>query len=331
MSDPQIAASAVHHRPLKVGLFLPFTERMMDGATPRWADLLALARRAEEVGLDSLWLGDHLLVRGDETIGAWEGWSLLAALAAATRRVTLGPLVACTGFRSPALLAKMADTLDEISGGRLVLGLGAGYIESEYRAFGYPYDQRVSRFAEALTIITTLLRAGRIDFVGRYYQARECELRPRGPRPTGPPILVGALGSGERMLRLTAEHVDAWNGWLVHGRNRPAAVPALRASVDAACRAVGREPATLERTVTIAVNPTGGDESAHTFPRGIVPLTGAPGVLAATLRSFAREGIAHIQLVLRPCTLASIEALAPVLDDLDRGSGAVAASARPIS
>src|SRR5262245_56951853 len=135
--------SSAPTRPIKVGLFMPFAERMMDGATPRWADLLAMAHLAEEAGLDSLWLGDHLLVQADVPLGVWEGWTLLTALAADTRRVTIGPLVLATSFRNPALLAKMADTLDEVSGGRLVLGLGAGYVESEYRAFGYPYDHRV--------------------------------------------------------------------------------------------------------------------------------------------------------------------------------------------
>src|SRR5262249_11819737 len=153
-------------RPLKVGLFLPFAENMIDGKSPRWSDLVSMAQCAEDVGFDSLWLGDHLVIRSDQpipwasgakNIGTWECWSVLSALAAVTRRVELGPLVTCTGFRNPALIARMADTVDEISGGRLILGLGAGYHEPEYRAFGYPYDHRASRFAEALTIIHTLL------------------------------------------------------------------------------------------------------------------------------------------------------------------------------
>jgi alkanesulfonate monooxygenase SsuD/methylene tetrahydromethanopterin reductase-like flavin-dependent oxidoreductase (luciferase family) len=213
----------------------------------------------------------------------------------------------------------MADTVDEISGGRLVLGLGSGYVEREYRAFGYPFDHRVGRFAEALVIVTTLLRPGRVDFNGTYYQARECALRPRGPRPAGPPILIGALGTGPRMLRLTAEHADAWNGWLVRGESHPRAVPALREAVDAACRAAGRNPATLERTVAVAISPAGAAVSPRAFPPpgAVVPLAGTPEELAAALRAFAAEGIAHIQLVPRPCTPASVEALAPVLALLD--------------
>jgi len=146
---------------------------MAAGETLRWAELLAMAQTAEAVGFDSLWLADHLLMRfslpdlEDRIIGAWDCWSLLAALAAGTERIALGTLVSCTGYRNPALLAKMADTIDEISGGRLILGLGAGWYEPEYRAFGYPYDHRVSRFAEALQIIVPLLRTGTVDVQGQ--------------------------------------------------------------------------------------------------------------------------------------------------------------------
>ncbi len=180
-------------RALKVGLVLPQFEDLMAGRTARWNDLLAMARRAEALGFDSLWLVDHLLYRfpfDDDTQpprGLWECWSLLAALATATERVELGTIVACTSFRNPALLAKMADTVDEISGGRLILGLGAGYHAFEFRAFGYPADRLFGRFEEALTIIRGLLRDGHVDFAGSYYQAHDCELRPRGPDPAARP------------------------------------------------------------------------------------------------------------------------------------------------
>ena len=147
----------------------------------------------------------------------------------------------------------MADTVDEISGGRLILGLGAGDYEDEHRAFGMRWDHRVSRFAEALAIIHPLLRHGRVDFAGEYYQARDCELRPRGPRPAGPPILIGALAHGPRMLDLTARYADVWNGWIADRRTHPDVVPPLREAVDAACRAVGRDPATLGRSLTVGV------------------------------------------------------------------------------
>jgi probable F420-dependent oxidoreductase len=306
-------------RPLKVGIFLPFAEYMMDRQTPRWNDLLTMTQRAETLAFDSVWLGDHLFARfpepqdwldGHSTSGAWDCWSLLAALAAVTTRIEIGPLVACTSFHNPALLAKKASTVEEISGGRLILGLGAGWLEPEYHAFGFPFDHRVSRFEEAFTIIRTLLRDGQIDFDGTYYQARECELRPRGPRAAGPPILIGSVSP--RMLRLAARHADQWNGW-IPDRSRVEEVAPLRRMVDAACEEVGRNPATLERTVTISVNPTQQRGSADT---GI--LTGSPEVLAETLRAFAREGISHIQISFEPMTLASIEAFAPTLELLDR-------------
>src|SRR5829696_9057284 len=216
-----------------------------------------MAKRAEEAGFDSFWVPDHLLFRFPDVHqqGAWDAWSLLAALAATTKTMEIAPLVACSSFRNPALIAKMADTVDEISGGRLILGLGAGWHEPEYSAFGYPFDHRASRFAEALTIITTLLREGQIDFAGDYYQARDCELRPRGPRPGGPPILVaGGTPAGPRMVRLGVERADMWNQWLVWGRSWPDAIPPLRELVDAACTASGRDPASLERTVAIQVD-----------------------------------------------------------------------------
>ncbi|GHO58534.1 LLM class flavin-dependent oxidoreductase [Ktedonobacter robiniae] len=171
-------------RPLKVGINLPITEGALAGKTARWADLFAIASQAEVLGFDSLWVPDHLLLQWQEhTQGIWECWSLLAALAAVTHRVELGSLVACTAFRNPALLAKMVDTIDEISGGRLILGLGAGWDGPEQQAFDIKTDHRVDRFEEALQIIVPLLRTGRVDFAGKYYQARDCELRPAGHAP----------------------------------------------------------------------------------------------------------------------------------------------------
>ena len=303
-------------RPLKVGIQLPEVEREV-----RWPELLAMARLAEDAGFDSLWVGDHLLYR-DAGLGArgpWEAWSLLAGLAAATTRIALGPLVACTSFSSPAMLAKKAATVDEISGGRLVLGLGAGWNETDYTAFDFPYDHRIGRFEEAFTIIRTLLRDGSIDFAGRYYSVHDCELLPRSARPGGPPLMVGS--SGERMLRITIPHVDAWNAWFADTGNSPAGVAGLREKVDTACREAGRDPAAVERTVAVLVGLSGGTgrPGGDLAQRGIVPLRGTSDELADAFRAYAREGIAHLQLVLDPITLAAIEELAPALEALDRG------------
>jgi alkanesulfonate monooxygenase SsuD/methylene tetrahydromethanopterin reductase-like flavin-dependent oxidoreductase (luciferase family) len=244
---------------------------------------------------------------------------MLAAIAASTARIELGPLVACTNFHNPALLAKQAATIDELSGGRLVLGLGAGWNETEFRAYGFPFDHRIDRFEEAFTIIRTLLREGAIDFDGRWYQARDCELLPRGPRPAGPPLMIGS--KGPRMLRATMAHADSWNVWYSDIENRPEGVPPVRDLVDEACREVGRDPADVERTVAVLVRlPHGGGRLQGSTAHGqIAPLNGDPVELAESLRSFARQGIAHVQLVLEPITLDAIRGIAPALLELDRG------------
>jgi alkanesulfonate monooxygenase SsuD/methylene tetrahydromethanopterin reductase-like flavin-dependent oxidoreductase (luciferase family) len=265
-------------RPLKIGLNLPTVEGTLAGKTATWADLLAFAQRAEALGFDSLWVPDHLLLKWQEqTRGIWECWSLLAAMAAATSRVELGPLVTCAAFRSPALLAKMADTVDAISGGRLILGLGAGWNGLEYRAFGVPGDHRVDRFEEALQIIAPLLRTGRVDFAGQYYQARGAELRPRGQRPGGPPILIGA--KGPRMLRLAATYADLWNA--EGPLHRPNEFAPLRAAGDNACAEVGRDPTTLGRSASVVVDLP----MAHGRGRQTAPAQGAQPVATSPRRS----------------------------------------------
>jgi alkanesulfonate monooxygenase SsuD/methylene tetrahydromethanopterin reductase-like flavin-dependent oxidoreductase (luciferase family) len=309
----------------KLGIILPEGEGDLDGRTPRWADYRAMARLAEDVGFDSLWFVDHLIYRNDASgrppQGAWECWSVLAALAAATDRVELGSLVTATSFRNPALLAKIADTVDEISGGRLVLGLGAGWNEPEYRMFGFPYDHRVDRFAEAFAIIHGLLRDGAVDFEGRYYAARECELRPRGPSAAR--TADHDRLAGPRMLRLTLPHVPIWNGWLAGTDSRPDAYPPLREAVDAACREVGRDLAAVERTVSISVDPSGRREfPEHWYLEGDLAaasaLTGGTAEIAAGIRAFGEQGVAHLQIYPIPPTLATIEALAPVLEEARR-------------
>ena len=302
-------------RPLKVGVQLPEVEREC-----RWSEILDMARAIEDLGYDSLWLGEHLLYRWQDRPprGPWEAWAMLAALAAATKRVELGPFVACTAFHNPAILAKRADTIDEISGGRFILGLGAGWNETEFRAFGVPFDHRIDRFEEAFTIIRTLLREGAVDFEGTYYSARDCELLPRGPRPKGPPLMIGS--TGQRMLRIAAPFVDSWNAWFADTENSPAGVAALTAKVDDACAEVGRDPADIERTVAVLVQLPGGSGRTMgetTKSQTVRPLSGAPEEMAEELRAYARAGIGHVQLVLDPISRDSIERFARVLPLLD--------------
>jgi alkanesulfonate monooxygenase SsuD/methylene tetrahydromethanopterin reductase-like flavin-dependent oxidoreductase (luciferase family) len=306
-------------RPLKVGLILPHLEGWYQGDTARWADLAAMARTAEDVGFDSLWVADHLLYRFPQipTFGIWECWSLMAGLAAATRRVELGTIVTVTGWRNPGLFAKMVDTVDEISGGRVILGLGAGSHEPEFPAFGYDHwSHRVSRFAEEIQIIHTLLRTGRIDHDGKYYTLRECELRPRGPRPAGPPIMVGALGP--RMLRLLATYADDWN---IPWRQQVELVTEQYERGEEACREVGRDFATLSKSVCLQVDLP----SKDSFPNldwikaaRAQAIGGSHAELAQTLRGYADAGVSHLQLWIDPSNVAGVEEFGRVLELLDK-------------
>jgi probable F420-dependent oxidoreductase len=302
-------------RPLKIGVQLPEVEREV-----RWPEVLDMVRAIEDLGFDSIWLGEHLLYRWPDRPprGPWEAWSSLAAIAAITSRVEFGPLVACLGFHNPAVLAKQADTIDEISGGRFVFGVGAGWNETEFRAFGVPFDHRIDRFEEAFTIIRGLLRDRAIDFEGTYFSARDCELLPHGPRPDGPPLMVGS--NGPRMLRITAPHVDSWNSWYSDTGNTPAGVRPLREIVDVACSDVGRPPGEIERTVAVHVRLPGGAGRTmgdYSDKQAVAPLEGAVEEMADELRAYASEGIGHVQLVMDPIDRSSIERFAPVLAVLD--------------
>jgi alkanesulfonate monooxygenase SsuD/methylene tetrahydromethanopterin reductase-like flavin-dependent oxidoreductase (luciferase family) len=299
---------------LRVGVQLPEVERVAP-----WRDLRRMATTAEALGYDSIWVGDHLIFRdGDKPPrGPWEAWTVMAAIAAVTERVEIGPLVACTSFHNPAMIAKKAATLDEVSGGRLILGLGAGWNEPEYAAFGYPYDHRVSRFAEAFEIIRRLLRGEDLDFEGEHYTVTDCLILPPGPRPEGPPLMVGS--GGPRMLDITMPHVQSWNAWYAWFGNRPEGLAPWMQKVDEACRRVGRDPRTVERTCAVYVGLSGG-KGRHvgaTNEADIAPLTGSAEKMAEALRQYAQAGISHVQLVLDPITVEAIEEFAPVLELLD--------------
>jgi len=308
-----MTAPAPHSGRPRVGLMLPVSEGQMDGGTARWADLLAMAQTAEAVGFDSLWLADHLIYRfpGQGESGPWEAFTILAALAAVTKRVQIAPLVACTSFREPALLAKMADTLDEISGGRFILGLGAGWNQPEYSAFGYPYNHLASRFEEALTIITGLLRGEHVTFQGRYYHVEDAFLRPRGPSERGPRILIGA--AQPRMLRLVAQHSDAWNtAW----HTAPGMVSDAWSNMLAACNEVGRDPATLELTVGTAAHPRGAGEGSSKQSDAVI--TGSPEEVARALMAFGQLGASHLIVNVQPRTVAGVERFGEVIRLMDQ-------------
>jgi probable F420-dependent oxidoreductase len=296
---------------MRLGIIADLDEGSHDGHTPRFRDIQAMARLADQVGIDSFWVADHLIVRRSETVdvdenGTWESFTFLSALAASTAHVQLGPLVAATSFRNPALLAKMADALDEISGGRFILGLGSGWHKPEYDAFGYPFDHLASRFEEALRIIRPLLRDGHVDFAGEYYEAHNCVLRPRGPTPGGPRILIGA--KGPRMLQLVAEYADAWNtAWHRNADTVPAAVDTLRA----ACDAVGRDPSTIELTAGTVAHIYAPGEARRSDERMIA---GSAEEVADGLRSFAAVGVQHLIVIPQPPDMRGIERMGRVAE-----------------
>jgi alkanesulfonate monooxygenase SsuD/methylene tetrahydromethanopterin reductase-like flavin-dependent oxidoreductase (luciferase family) len=283
---------------MKIGLLVYLANERENHRKRPYATIRAVAQQAEADGFDSIWLADHLLYRDPEegTRGIWESWTILAALAEATQRAEIGTLVLCNSFRNPAILAKMATAADEVSDGRLILGVGAGWNEPEYRAFGMPYDHRVDRFEEALQILGPLLREGHVDFEGRYYQARDCEDVPRGPRAQGPPLLVGNDG-GPRMLRLTAQYADLWNTGYMGG---PETMAEPLAKFESACRQIGRDPATIGVTALIGL----------WFPDlqpkqpGFVdkPLTGTAEEMAVAMRGYADLGVQHIMFQCAPYT-----------------------------
>lgn len=299
---------------MKVGVILPMSEDGDTGETPRYADIRARALTAERVGLDSIWCYDHLLYRFEEdgpTRGTWEIWTIMSGLAEATARVELGALVMCVPFRNPGVLAKMADTLDEVSNGRFILGLGAGWHQPELDAFGIPFDHKVDRFEEALKIIVPLLKEGKVDFTGTHDSAPNAELRPRGPRAGGPPVLIAS--SGPRMLKLTAQYADQWNtAWI----GQPDVLAERRQGLEAACTEVGRDPATLAVTVGVTVAfpdllPDDDDGDEHD-PAKV--LRGSVEEIAAGLRAYADQGVAHVICMCNPTTDETLERLARAME-----------------
>ena len=296
-------------RPCKVGVQLPEVERFVP-----WPEYLDLARRAESAGYDSIWVGDHLVydLPDGSTRGPYEAWTTLAAIAAATERVEIGPLVASTGFHAPAMLAKQAATVDAISQGRLILGLGAGWNRGEFDAFGFPYDRRVSRFEEALAIIAPLLREGRTTFHGQFYEVDDCVLDPRPVREDGPPIMLGS--NSPRMLSIGLPVVDSWNVWWSIYDNSVEKFAQVKAEVDA----VIPEGRTVDATAAVLVTLPGGRGRlmGESYDASVTTVT--PDELGEHIRGLAAAGAVHLQLVLDPITAESIDTIGAVLADVDR-------------
>jgi alkanesulfonate monooxygenase SsuD/methylene tetrahydromethanopterin reductase-like flavin-dependent oxidoreductase (luciferase family) len=281
---------------MKVGVLLPQADEEWTASTPSYAEVRRFALEAEQAGLDSIWIVDHLLFRFDgETTGIHEAWTLASALGEATSRVEIGTLVLCTEFRNPALLAKMAAGLDEVTDGRVILGLGCGWHDPEYEAFGYPTDRKVSRFEEALQIVDGLLHEGRSDLDGRFHATRDAVLVP--PARHEVPILVAA--KGPRMLELTARHADAWNtAW--YGLP-DARLATLHAALREAGERVGR---TDPLTITHGIHVPYPDLWPTTDGRDAI--TGTPDDVAAGLAAHAEAGAEHVIVWLVPSTLEAL-------------------------
>ena len=292
---------------MKIGIILDISEDSLDGRTPTFRDLREMAQISERAGFDSLWLADHLIYRfpNQPESAPWETLTMLSALAAVTTRITLGTLVLSTSFRPPAMLAKMADALDEISEGRFILGVGAGWHQPEYEAFGYPFDHLAGRFDEAMQIIAPLLREGHVDFQGQYYQVNNCVLRPRGPSPAGPRILVA--GRRPRMLQLIARDADAWNtAW----HTDAAVVKERFDELAQVCATIGRDPASIEMTVGTEVRFQPRKEDGST-DRAI---SGTPEEIVSRLQAFADVGTSHLIVALDAVTPSSIEQLGHIAE-----------------
>lgn len=310
---------------MRIGLISRLSGRPEgDIPAPTWESISERATVAETVGFDVFVFEDALLYRGEEaTDGVWESMSIAAAVAATTRRIDLGQSVINSPYRSPAKTAKIADTIDEISGGRFVLGIGAGNTaDSDYEAFGFPTDRRYSRFAEAIQIIHGLLKNGAVDFEGEFYTAKHAELVLRGPRLQGPPINIAA--GGPKMIQLVARYADAWNWWgwdetldQTKERLRP-----IIESLERACQAVDRNPSTLRRTFDLfTVVPEGFSRQGGKV-EGLdmkQPVAGTSEEIASHILSLSDLGFEEVRCEVHPKTAAAVEAMRPVVEIVHAG------------
>ncbi len=291
------------------GLIVPVAEPKPGADFPHFADQLALSRMGVEAGFEGLWYADHFSFPVDgEYRGSWEVWTLMAAIAASIPNATIGPMVACTAYRNPGVIAKMTEMIQDISGGRFILGLGAGWQKDEYAQFGMPFEPRVSRFEEALEIIHALVRHGKADLQGTYTQANGAVNLPRAASGSATPILIGS--TGERMLGLLARYGDAWNtGWSSDRKSLAEKV----AKLDAACEVAGRDPSTVVRTInaTIAADGFAGDLATV--------IQGDTDAKVAALRDLESLGFKQLNLRFDPLTPGAIEAFAPVIDAFHSG------------
>jgi alkanesulfonate monooxygenase SsuD/methylene tetrahydromethanopterin reductase-like flavin-dependent oxidoreductase (luciferase family) len=294
-------------RSFRVGVQLPEVEREVS-----WREIMAIAQCAEACGFDSVWTGDHLLYRDDgrEERGPLDAWSVLAGLAAVTERVEIGPLVACAGFRAAGLLARAAATVDNMSGGRLVLGLGCGWNRVEFDAFGIPFDNRVARFETSFGAIRRLLAGEHVTGEGPFGVLDNAVVLPRPASARPIPLMVGS--NAPRMLGITLPHVNRWNTWWDSYGNTASGFEELNARISEACTACGRPPTELERSacMLVVLDPNSGERSV---PVGVEPVGGSNEEIAEKMQALADAGADEIILVVDPITEASVDRLGEVL------------------
>ncbi|MCI0346516.1 MAG: LLM class flavin-dependent oxidoreductase [Chloroflexi bacterium] len=294
--------------PFEIGVVLPIFQYGPQRTTPRWPEIRAIAERAEEIGFDTLWTPDEL-VWFSKTLppqGAWEGVSMAGAVAAVTSKATVGTWVMSALHRNPGITAKAVETLDEISGGRFLFGLGAGHgYPGQAKAFGLPEDQFFARFEEALEIIVPLLRGGHASFEGTYHAARDLPQRPQGPRPGAIPLMIG--GNGPRGQRAAAQHADIWSCYIEERAHVDEVAPRI-ASLRTICEELGRDFDSIGRSVGMYVQPL---EAAGLKPNA---LSGSTAEIVDAILTFRDAGFTRLELMFGPGTMEAFEALAPVLE-----------------
>jgi len=297
-------------RSFEIGIVLPLMQYGSDRTTVRWPELKLLAQQAESIGFDTIWTPDELLWRDEDgpPWGAWEGVAMAGAVAAVTSRAKVGTWVLSALHRNPGLTAKAVETLDEISGGRFVFGLGAGHTwPGQAHAFGLPEDQIFGRFEEALQVIIPLLRGGHADFEGSWHAARDLPQLPVGPRPGKIPILIG--GNGPKGQLHAARHADIYSCYAEKQAHVDELGPRL-ASLDAICAEIGRDPATLGRGAGVSLRPL------KTAGQGPDVISGSADEIADALRSFREAGFTQVDIMFGPGTMEALDALAPVVERL---------------
>ena len=295
---------------MSLGVVLPMMERPCDGVAASWSEIAAMALRAEQLGADTVWMADEILWRDPEwaaPIGWWDCLTMAGAVAAITSTTRLGTWVMSALQHRPGMVVRAAETLDEISGGRFVLGLGAGH-GGGAAAFGFPTDKSVSRYLEALEIIVPLLRGEQaVTFEGTFHQAADAMVRPRGPRSGAVPLMLG--GHSPRTITAAAIHADTWSGFATTS-SLPWAFRAMTEQLDRACDGIGRDPASIGRSVGVIVEP-GAERSAEAAGFG-APITGSTEQITETIAGFADVGVTRVEVHPWPQTMDTLERLAPV-------------------